>query len=479
MQKNFLYYLLPSIVTGGLSVFIMIPVTTYYLNPKDFGVFAILNAITMPIGPLSSTGANWVLAGNYFKISDGEKGALVFNILLLDLLLKLFWVVLFLVVAPLLLPIIIKDFEPRYTDYFMLVLVSILLTAFWPTISYFIVLQQRARLHTFFEISQWVSGALVIVICLTFLKMTTITLFLGPIAAGMASLLLGFWYMRSYVRPSLSRKWISEVFRFGLPTIPSNFFEMLSNFADRYFVQRWISLSQLGIYSHSMNYRDVFKMGSRAFIRSYIPSAIEAYSKKLDTSDLAYKLKTWYGLLAVSGLFATLFSYEIVNTLTHGKFTAAAALVPIWFLMVFSLAYGVPYTQFLLVQKKNIFMVYSGIAIGIVSIGVTAFSIYEFGILGAVFSIVLSNFAIQLSRRIYAEKLGCGVIAEKEFFSAIALLLGVYLGNALVDLTIIEKAGVWILLAVPVAYFYGLIAIIKTFGHKVYDYLMAKKHRNV
>lgn len=73
MHKNFFYYILPSIIIGVLGTFVMVPVTTFYLNPKDFGIMAIIMAVTMPIGPLASSGAAWVLAGNYYKIDENEK----------------------------------------------------------------------------------------------------------------------------------------------------------------------------------------------------------------------------------------------------------------------------------------------------------------------------------------------------------------------------------------------------------------------
>jgi len=47
-------------------------------------------------------------------------------------------------------------------------------------------------------------------------------------------------------------------------------------------------------------------------------------------------LKKWFGLLGIGGLFFSLFSYEIVNVLTHGKFVGAAYLIPIWFLLLLS-----------------------------------------------------------------------------------------------------------------------------------------------
>ena len=453
----------------------MVPITTYYLNPKDFGVFAILSAVTMPIGPLASTGVTWVLAGNYHTTNESQRKILFFNILLLDFVLKSFWIFVFWLSSPLLLPIIIKDFELRYGFYFKLSLISALLTAFWPSISYFIILQQKGRIHAIFEVSQWVGGALVTISCLTILKFSTITLFLGPLASGVISCVTSLWYVRNYINPKLSKKWLMEIFKIGIPSIPLNLFEMITNISDRYFIQRWDNLYQLGIYTHSLNYKSIFTMGSRAFIRTFSPYAIETFSKGFDRKNLAQKIIKWYGLLGITGIFIVLFSYEIVNILTHGKFVSAAPLVPIWFLLILSFAYGTLYTQFLVVHKKNTFMVYSGLLINIFFIGITAIFIYKFGIMGGVISIVLSNFITQLSRRIYATKLSCEVIGEKEFLSIVSIILGVYIVHAFFNFDIIKKILICFFLSTFIANRYALIAVIKVNSRKVLAYLAAWK----
>lgn len=475
MQKNFFYYLLSLIIIGVLSTLVMVPITTYYLNPKDFGIFAIANAITMPIGPLASTGVSWVLAGNYYTIDKKERKVLFFNILLLDFALKSFWILVFWLSTPLLLPLIIKDFELKYIFYFKLSLLAALSTTFWPSVSYLIVLQRKGRSHAILEISQWAGGALVTIICLTILKLSTIALFLGPLASGVISCVAGLWYVRDSIEPKVSKKWLIEIFKVGIPSIPTNLFEMITNISDRYFIQRWSNLSQLGIYSHSLNYKSIFTMGSRSFTRTFSPYALEVFSKGLDRKNIAQKIIKWYGLLGITGVFITLFSYEIVNALTHGKFVSAAPLIPIWFLLVFSFAYGAFYTQFLVVHKKNAFMVYSGLFISGSFLGITAIFIYKFGIMGGVVSIVLSNFMIQLSRRIYAAKLACEPIGENEFLSIVAILLGVYIVNRFFHLSILEKALAGVLLSAFIAYRYHLIEVFRLNSQRALAYLTAWK----
>lgn len=458
MKKNFLYYLSPSIIIGALSAFVWVPITTYYLEPRDFGIYAIINAIMMPIGPLASTGVSWVLAGNYYRINEDERKILVFNILFLDFVLKLLWVIVFWHLSPILLPIIIKDFEPVYGLYFKMSLIGTLLSTFWPSVSYLIILQQKGRVHAAIEVFQWAVGALTTIFCLIFLGLKTLSLFLSPLLAGLVSISVCIWYVKKYVKLEIKKNWLHEIFKVGIPSIPANLMEMITNISDRYFIQKWINLSQLGIYSHSQSYKNIFTMGTKAFSRSFVPPLLEILSKNMDTKTIELQLKKWYGLLGIAGIFTIFFSYEIVNLLTHGKFVGAAPLIPIWFLLILSFTYGMPSTQFLFVKKENKFMMYSGVIIGFVFIGITAFSVYKFGIMGAALSIVLSNFVIQVVRRFYAQKLGYNKIGEKYFSSILALFAGVYAINAFVVLGPFLKAIILLMISICLLKQFDLLA---------------------
>jgi len=446
---------------GALSTLVMVPITTYYLDPKDFGILAILSALTMPIGPLASTGVAWVLPANYFIIDEEAKKTLVFNLLVLDFVLKLLWVLIFWLLSPLFLPLLIKDYEVTYELYFKLILISIPITAFWPTISCLIVMQKKGIVHATFEMLQWISGAIITVFCLVIFKLKTITLFLGPLFGGIIFSIVILRYVSKYIKPQLTKQWLIEIVKVGMPSIPANLFEILTNVSDRYFIQRWINLSKLGIYSHSQSYKNVFTMGTKGFTRTFGPISLEVYAQDLKEDRLQDIIHKWYGLISLMGLFITFFSYEFINVITHGKFVEAAILVPIWFCLIIFQTYGFPYTQYLIVQKKSTFLMYSQIITGLTFILATAVLVYWFGIIGATIGIVLSNLAIQLTRKWYARHLGCNSIGEKEFIITIVMLISIYLIINLMHINVLHRIIAFIFISVLVIFYYKLLEEIK------------------
>ena len=179
-MKNFFNYTSPAVFQAFFSIFVFIPISTYYLEPKDFGLFAIIYAITSPVGPLASSGSSWVLGGNFFKLhSARKKGELLFNISIIDLVYKSFWVVFFLFISDSLLEIFkINNFENSF--YLKLLLISTWLSVFTPTISRLLVLMSKSKIFAIIENMRWVLNLGVSIICLIFFKLGIISLFIGP-----------------------------------------------------------------------------------------------------------------------------------------------------------------------------------------------------------------------------------------------------------------------------------------------------------
>lgn len=256
---------------------------------------------------------------------------------------------------------------------------------------------------------------------------------------------------------NINKNWIVEIIKVGLPAIPTELISLLNNIADRFFINKWLNLNTLGIYAHSLNYRSIFGLGSKAFGRIYSPHAVEKFSDSNKVFDLEDWIKNWFGLIKIGGVFVTLFSYEAVNILTHGKFIEAAPLIPLWYLLIALYTYGVTYYQFLLANKKNIYLAVSAAIITIFSVGLVAFAVFKFGLLGAVIAALVSNCITQYSFKWYAQKHGCLKIGAQEFFSTVIGLVALYLLNIYLDFTLLMKIGLSISLSVFLIYKYDFI----------------------
>jgi O-antigen/teichoic acid export membrane protein len=427
MRKNFLHYFYPSILKGVVSLFIVIPVSTFYLEPKDFGIIGIITVFSHLVAPFSSVAVGWVLGGNFYKISEDEKKNLIFNALVVGVMLRLFWVSLFASAGFYLLPKLIKAYQPIFLSFFLIFLVAELLNSIWEVVYYVIVLQKRGAIYAFLDITQLLGHTLVLVLCLVILHLKTISLALANLGSALGGFIFSMVYIRKYISWRFNLKWIKETLRFTLPIIPLNVFETISNSIDRFFIERLLNLSQLGIYTHSLGYRKMFMLPLKAFSKTYAPEVIEALSSGNQINDIGRSkifFEKWIGLLGISGVGIVLFSREIINILTHGKFVQAAAIVPLWFILILVHSLGVPYTQFFFVHKKMKFVIISELILGLISWGMILLGVLHFGLIGATLAIILYYFTLNLLKKIYAVQQGCSNLEGKGLWIVLGTLLG-------------------------------------------------------
>lgn len=420
---GYLLYLLPSIVQGGIGL-ALVPVTTHYLDPRDFGVYALLIAVAMPVRAFAATGAPWVIGGNYFSTDEPERRAMLFNVLAFELALRGVLVLLLYVMAEPALRLLVPDYRPEYLHYLHIVLAATLAGSLWPTVSFLMTVRNHPRLFALYSLVQILVNAAATVVFLAVFGWGVESLFAAMLASAGVSVVLELLYVRRQVDFSPQRKWLREVVDTGLKATPGGLVEMASNMTDRMAIQWRGGISTLGIYSHSQQYHSIFKMLTAAVSNTLTNISLRTYSRDLDPAPIARLLTAWYGMLALIGVGVALFSDEVIALLTHGKFTGAAPLVQIWYLSVFSVSYSIPCANFLMARKRNRILMYTQLLPTLAGIGLVLAGVYAFGVFGAAWAILLTNVAIQVSRRLVAHRFGYHGVAERRFIEAL-LLYGV------------------------------------------------------
>ena len=464
MYKSFLTYISPSIARAFISLLVIVPLSTYYLDPKDFGIVGIITVFSGLILPLSAIGTGWVIGGNYYKLNSKDQGELIFNALIVEVAIRTLCIIVFAITGTYLLPILIKSYERVFLLYFWLFLAAEWLNATWEIVSYTIVLQKKSVIFACLEITQILTSVLVLIICLAGLHLKTISLVLSNLGNSIAGFLFSAIYIRKYLLPRLRRRWIKEAFRLSLPLVPVNLMNIVSSSLDRFCIERFIGLTQLGIYTHSLSYKNMFMMSTRAFSKTASPDMLEGMTTN-DHSKLDYTkkyLKGWFGLLAVTGAGVSLFSHEIIKILTHGKFTSAAPLVSLWFIILLIYSFGLPYNQFLFIRKKIKFVFFSELILGLLSWGAIALAVKFFALMGAVTAILSYFFFLYIIRKYYAIHLGCISFEGPYFWITLFFILTAFFLSRLMPFLYL-KVCIFIILATFAVLFFGLNNYINRF----------------
>ena len=464
MHKNLLYYLLPSIVRGGANLFIVIPLTTYYLDPYHFGIVGIITVFSGIVTPLSSVGLVWVLGGNYFKISTRERAELIFNALVVNIILRTVWVLLLGIGAYFLLPLCIVSFKPQFILFFWLFLGAEWLNSLWEVVSYVIILQKRGGVFTLCEVFQTIIHLGVLSLCLVGLRLKTLSLVLANLGYALGGFIFSAVYIRRYIIKKINIHWIKESIKLTFPTIPQNLFNYLSQSLDRFFIERWNTLSQLGIYTHSLTYKKMFMIPIKAYSRTCSPTIIEIFSKSTEKETRVKIVRTfvrkWFGLLSIGGCGVVLFTREFLNLFTHGKFLKAYPLIIMWFILMQIYSFGLLYSQFFFAHKRMKFIILTEIIIGSIFWIIIAFLVKIYGIIGGGGGVIGYFFVLYSLRKWYALKLGCYNLDKNYFWISLGIMVGLLIFK--VNMYPLEtKISIWIIISILLTIFFKIVPFSK------------------
>jgi len=205
---------------------------------------------------------------------------------------------------------------------------------------------------------------------------------------------------------------------------------MFRNMLDRIFIERWLNLDALGFYSHSLAYRNLFTVATKAFSRVFSPQALELFSTNKDHSPLDARLNHWYALVGTAGIPVMFFADEVIAFLTHDKFTSAAVPVKIWFLLVLCFSYAIPYNSYLQAAKRTGTLVSTDVFANLVFLALTVPAIYYGGFVGAALIYIAGNFSLQVIRHVFSVKYGCRQFSQRGlWFAVLFLTAGIILSN--------------------------------------------------
>jgi O-antigen/teichoic acid export membrane protein len=215
------------------------------------------------------------------------------------------------------------------------------------------------------------------------------------LVTALFTVLLTRWFV-PLIRPVFSRDVIREALGFGLPRVPHSVAHQVIGFADRYFLNAFGTLRDVGLYSIGASFGLALKLFLSAFEAAWTPFFLglmrEPDAKRIYGTVSTYVLALL--VLLVAGLGAV--APGVVRVFTTEEFHAAAAVTP-WIALgvMFQGIYLVGSIGLVITKRTKFYPLATGLAAG-VSLLANALLIPRFGIMGAAWANVLSYAVLAL-----------------------------------------------------------------------------------
>jgi O-antigen/teichoic acid export membrane protein len=222
--------------------------------------------------------------------------------------------------------------------------------------------------------------------------------YLGQIVGGCIGLLLTIYFNHRYISLSLNIPVLKKMLRFSIPLVWSGLAVYSLTYIDRILIQRFLSLSELGIYAVSFRIASIPLVFMGIVNSSFVPLVYNKY-KNSDIKSELEKIYRYVFFIGFAGItFLSIFSVELLGIITTPEYLQAYRIMPFLLLSGFLMQFANMFLGLNLAEKTNI-IAYIYVLGFIVSLAFNFVLIPQLGIFGAAITssfVALIIFSLQL-----------------------------------------------------------------------------------
>lgn len=402
--------------------FALLPLTTRELGPREYGLYALVTAVTAVGSGLGTLGSGYVVYG-LGSADRGERPTILTSYLTLSLTITAacggaiftVWVV-------------AGDRLGAFGDVsagnLAFAIATMLLTPAWVLAVDVLTLDQRATAYAVWTLLQFAAASATTLVALFTFDLGVGALFLGA-AAGATVAALGAAVTLSQTGVTPPRR---ERVRALARTVRSFVGAQLSDtgytLLERTVLTSTSGVAPLGLYTHSQRYRDAVNLGVKSVARAAWPVTLD--EARVDQGMFPYTRRVWSGIqaaLAVAGVASAFVAEPVIDALTHGRFTPAAAYVPWWLVFVLLQSMAKPHTATVYVHATATVLARLNVGANAVAAAVLAIATVRYGAPGALAAVVAQALSYDLLTYRAARRVGHPPFTDISALAGIPLVI--------------------------------------------------------
>jgi O-antigen/teichoic acid export membrane protein len=443
------------------GAFFIIPIYWRYLSPKDYGILALTGVLQGVLAPIIIFGLNSSVERFYYEWREDEK----------EKKLCLIWICsctvatgITLVIDSLgsnLFPLLFK--QVPYYPYFKIALWSTFFASFSMVPFNLLRITEKVNTYGIVSVLAFITNSSIVLFLLIFMKLRVLGVLIGGLVSNFIWAVFWTLWMFRRIKFNINIFSIKDEILYAIPVLPINLIESIGRNFDRYLLEKYLSLRQLGLYSVANSFGTYFSQINSALKTAWFPMTYKLAAQRSDLKKLLPRLSMFYFfVLTVFALASALLLKEIIYWFGKEKFIGAYKYVPAFILMYLILNFRSALGRGLDLAKKPEYALLSVIP----SVGIGIFLLYQwipkhgtFGAIGAlmVSSVLRTSILVGLAHIFYPRKF---------LFKEMTLLL-IFLGLFFYAGYLVRFDSLFVSFLVKIAIIaaYSLIGSIITFGY--------------
>jgi O-antigen/teichoic acid export membrane protein len=401
--KSFSLYTIASFIEGGIAFFLL-PLFTFYLTTKDFGILALLTTVFSFITPLVSLGTQGAVSVAYFKGKKDDYPSYFSSAILTPFLSALFLI------------LIIAIFSSLIESYLGISIYWILFIPLFCFLSFFnslLLLDYQIKGEPIKFIYFSLSSSTVNVLFSLLLVISFKLGYQGRLIGQYFSIFLFFiialfiaYKKRGVLIKKINYDHVKDSILFGLPLIPHILGSIVLNLSDRLFIDHFFGKEQLGIYNIGYVVGSAISILCASFAHAIVPFSYELFAKNTYNDKVKVVKVYWLfiGLLIIIIFCIWMLTPILFKWFIDVKFQGGSKYV-IWIALgYFFQGLYLLFANIIFYLKKTKVFFYVSFVNVILNLGLNYYLIPSLGPIGAAYATCISFFIFFITIAIYCNK---------------------------------------------------------------------------
>ena len=400
--KNSIFYTIGSILPQAAG-FILLPIYTTYLDPEQYGIVNSMTVLAGVIGIILTLGIDKGIYRLYYDYKVEERKVYLGTIIIGLTSFSIFFILISLSI-PQLLSGIYKSI-PFY-PYYLLMLLFTLFSKVITVPGIYLRISEQAGKFVSLSISTFLLTAFFNLLFIIHYKEGAVGMLKGTLIANLIMGPVFYFFTYKAIKFSFNYSYFKESIIFSFPLFPSFIFAWVLNLSDRIFLERYLSLNDVGVYSLGYKIASLVTVVAGGIFQAYTPHFYKLANE--GGSAVKSKIEKYNNIVVIIILvicfLIAFFSKEMIELLISPKYFASISLIPLLTIAFFFSQISGFLNLMIYQEKKTLQIMYITLAGAVINVGVNLLLIPSFGMMGAVFATLIAFIAMFLIEYWYAKK---------------------------------------------------------------------------
>lgn len=401
--KHLSIYGLGGILAKSIS-FLLLPLYTRLLMPEDYGILALITIVGNVIGILYGFMVSSGFIRNYYDNSDERQRRILFSTALWFTFINAFIFSLICIsFSEQIASLVFKFFGGAL--YIKLIVISTMLHSCSPVFYGLLMVREQSKTYVAVNIITLIATLSSTIILLVVFKWSVKGVLVGQIIGKSVELIILSFLMKKNINFIVSWNALIEMLKFSGPLIPSQLAYLILTLSDRFFLQGYKDVSEVGLYSLGYKFAALIPLLAIRPLKAWGPYIFSLIHNPKKCKSTIADFSRYYlaGILFLT-ILISVFSREVLMVMAKSDYWPAGKVV--YILCISSVLFGminVTEYGFHIVKKTYItsFIYIVGAALNLLF---NYLLIPKYGMIGASVATSLSFLCILISYFIFIKR---------------------------------------------------------------------------